>query len=343
MNSKERVKMALNGEMPDKTPVILHNFLMAIRENGYKVKDFRNSPKVIADVFEATAYKYDVDGVLLEMDTALLADCVGVPVDFPEDEPARTHKGLLNSLDDIYKLKEIDFSKTRASIVLEAAEILVSRLGKDFYIRGNCDQASFSLAGLIRGTEDFLVDVLTEEPEKVKCLLDYATKVTCDFMTLMAKTGVDMLSNGDSPAGPDMVSPNVYREFAMPYEKKIVDHSHKLGLPYILHICGNTTLILDDMVATGSDCLELDYKTDIHKILDATKGKTAFSGNVDPANVIGLGSIELIKEKTLELMEIQKDNPRFILNAGCSIPPETPPENIRAFIETGRNFVRGMI
>ena len=30
---------------------------------------------------------------------------------------------------------------------------------------------------------------------------------------LMAATGAHMLSNGDSPAGPDVVSPRIYREF----------------------------------------------------------------------------------------------------------------------------------
>jgi len=31
-----------------------------------------------------------------------------------------------------------------------------------------------------------------------------------------------------------------------------------------------------------------------------------------------------------------KDTPRFILNAGCAIPSTTPPENIRALIQTAR-------
>lgn len=338
MNGKERIQKVLNGEMPDRTPVMLHNFLMAIRENGYTVEQYRKDPKIIAEVFEKTVYKYDVDGILLDMDTAFLSSLVGVETDYPADEPARNHDGLISSLDEVEHLKKVDFSVSRAAVYLEAAQRLVEKIGKDIYIRGNCDQAAFSLAGLIRGTEDFLVDILTEEEEKVRALLEYASRVTCSFMSLMAETGVDMLSNGDSSAGPDMVSPSIYKTFAYPYEKQIVHHCHKLGLPYLLHICGDTTDILDEMVDTGADCLELDYKTDIQAIRKATKDKTVFVGNLDPSGVICMGSKETVIEKTKELMESQKNNPRFIFNAGCAIPAITPEENVIAMLDVVRNY-----
>ena len=39
-----------------------------------------------------------------------------------------------------------------------------------------------------------------------------------------------MVSNGDSPAGPDLISPAMYAEFAQPYERRLVDESHALGV-----------------------------------------------------------------------------------------------------------------
>lgn len=340
MNGKQRIQMAIEGRMPDKTPVLLHNFLMAIRENGYTVEQYRNNPKIIADVFCNTVEKYDVDGILLEMDTALLASCAGAAVDYPPDEPARVQGTQMASIHDVKKLRPVDFSRTRAMVVLEAAQRIVERIGGDFYIRGNCDQAAFSLAGLLRGTEDFLMDLLTEEEEPIRELLEYAHQVGADFMTLMAKTGVDMVSNGDSPAGPDLVSPAIYRQWAFAYEKRIADHAHSLGLPHLMHICGNTTAILKDMVQTGSDVLELDSRTDLSAICEATFGKCGFCGDVDPSGVLCMGTERDVVEKTTQLMRAQKDNPRFILNAGCALPSITPEANIHAFIRTGRSFER---
>jgi len=340
MNGRERIRMALGGRMPDRTPVMLHNFLMAIRENGYTVAQYRKDPRVIADVFSNTVEKYGVDGILLEMDTALLAGCVGAPVDYPEDEPARVFGGMLECASDVGRLKPVDFGKTRAMVVLEAASRIVERLGGEVFIRGNCDQAAFSLAGLIRGLQEFMVDLLTEESEPIRELLEYAHRVSADFMTLMAKTGVDMVSNGDSPASPDLISPAMYREWAFEYEKRLADHAHSLGLPHMIHICGNTTAILKDIVATGSDALELDYRTDLDAICRETFGKACFCGNVDPSGVLCLGSREDVIRETEQLLDSQRNNPRFILNAGCAIPATTPEGNLRAFVSAGRAYER---
>ncbi len=154
----------------------------------------------------------------------------------------------------------------------------------------------------------------------------------------MNVAGADMVSTGDSPAGPDMVSPRMYREFAFPYEKQVCDHARSLDIPHILHICGNTNRILEDMVATGSDGLEIDYKTDMKRAYDVLKDTTTFVGNLDPSGVVALGSGQLVEQKTRELLELFSDTPRFILGSGCSIPSETSPANIQAMVQTAREF-----
>jgi MtaA/CmuA family methyltransferase len=154
----------------------------------------------------------------------------------------------------------------------------------------------------------------------------------------MGEAGAHMVSNGDSPAGPDLISPGMYRRFALPSEKALVDAAGRLGLPYVLHICGNTSLILKDMVSTGADGLELDYKTDARLAHDLMKDRCTFFGNLDPVNVLALGNQDLVERKTKELVEMFSDAPRFVLNAGCAIPAETPKENIRAMIRVARNF-----
>jgi len=147
-----------------------------------------------------------------------------------------------------------------------------------------------------------------------------------------------MVSNGDSPAGPELISPSMYKKFAFPYEKSVVDEAHRLGLPYGLHICGDTSLIIEDMIETGTDAVEIDYKTDINIAHEVCKDRVVFIGNIDPSGVIAMGTRELVRQKTKELLEIYSDSPKFILNAGCAIPSITPEENIKAMIEVAREF-----
>lgn len=130
----------------------------------------------------------------------------------------------------------------------------------------------------------------------------------------------------------------MYSAFAQPYERELVEQAHALDLPYTLHICGNTTRILEAMLATGVDALELDYKTDAQRAHDTMKGRAAFIGNIDPSSVLALGTPALVETRTRELLQVFADTPGFILNAGCAIPAETPPANLRAMIAAARGF-----
>ncbi len=338
MHRRQRILSALAGEWPDRTPSMLHNFMMAAREAGITMRQYREDPRRIVRCLGAAAERYDVDGIVVDIDTATLAGAVGVPVDFPDESPARTHGACLNSIEAVSDLAPVDISKdARVQIWLEAVSLLVRDYGEEFLIRGNCDQCPFALAGLMRSLDEWLMDVAAGENEVlIHSLLEFCTDVTTQFLRLMAKTGAHMLSNGDSPAGPDLISPRLYRRFALPYEKRIAAFSHELGLPYVLHICGRTDSILEDMISLGADGLEIDYKTDARTAHSVLKDNVTFVGNVDPTGVLARGTRELVTRTTRELVDIFSDTPRFVLNSGCALPADTPAENIHAMLACRR-------
>ena len=340
MNGYQRIIAALNGEQPDTIPVMLHNFMMAAKEAGYSQSEYRSDPQKIANTFIQSVEKYQYDGILVDIDTVTLAGAVGVPVDFPENEPARSNKACLNDLKEVDDLGEPEISKNeRIQIWIEAVKILSNYFGQEILVRGNCDQAPFSLASMMRTPANWMMDLLDlENQERVHRLLSYCLEAGQQFMRLMADAGAHLLSNGDSPAGPEMISPEMYREFAKPYETKIVETAGSLGLGYILHICGDTGLILEDMVETGADGIEIDHKTDAQSARDITSGRCSFIGNIDPSGVLALGDQQMVAMKTKELLALFGTTPGFILNAGCAIPAETPPENIHTMIRTAREF-----
>jgi uroporphyrinogen decarboxylase len=339
MNGYERINAALKGLQPDKTPVMLHNFMMAAQERGVSMEQYRNSPKIIAETFIAAVDKYHYDGILVHIDTVTLAGAVGVPVDFPINDPARTHIGNIENLEDIAHLKPVKVEDYKyIQIWMEAVRLLKDHYKNEIYVRASCDQAPFSLASMMRGAQNWMLDLMMGTDEQIKLLLEYCTNASSQFVKLMAQTGCDMVSNGDSPAGPEMISAEMYLKYAMPYEKKIAEVAHNEGVAYTLHICGNTDIILEHMLLTGADAFELDYKTDITKIYNTIRNTTTFIGNIDPSGVLALGTTDAVKIKTLELMAVYKNSNRFIINAGCAIPPNTPSENLKMMIDTARNF-----
>lgn len=338
MNGCRRIQAALRGEWPEATPVMLHNFMMAAREAGVTMSLFRRDPEAVARCFILAVEKYGYDGVVVDIDTATLAGALRVPVEFPEDEPALCCGARLTRLEEVRELDPPDIAHYEGvQVWLEAVRLLKRHFDDEIFVRGNCDQCPFSLASLIRGASRWMLDLADPDLEEdVRRLLDYAAQATLQFIRLMAQTGAHMVSNGDSLAGSSVISPRLYRRFAWPYQKRVVEEAHALGLPYVLHICGKTEPILAEMVATGADGLELDYKTEPRRAHDILSGRTAFVGNLDPSGVLALGTPSLVQQKTRELLSIFADTPRFILNAGCAIPATTPPENLRAMIRAAR-------
>ena len=336
MNGYTRISKVLYGETPDRIPVMLHNFMHAAKESGFTMKQYRNSPEAIANCFLNAAEKYSLDGILTDMDTALLAGACGAELDLPENEPARVVNMHGFALEEILeKMDGMSFLENeRIQIYLEAIRILRRQCSNDIYLRGNADQGPFGLAFLLYGMDNFLVDLLDDErQEGIKLLLEKCLQVCVTFHKAVHDAGAHCTSFGDSASGPDLVSPAIYRKFAKPYQVRLAEELRKYGIQTLCHICGNTNAILHDMVETGCSGFEIDYKTDINLAKAAFKGKAAMSGNIDPSGVICMGSRELVKETTRTLIENYKEGGGFILGAGCAVPRETPEENIREIVK----------
>jgi MtaA/CmuA family methyltransferase len=340
MTSYQRIMAAFQGKHPDTTPIMLHNFMMAAREAGLTMDEFRRDPRDMARAFIESVEKYEFDGIIVDVDTVTLAGAAGVPIESPPDQASVAVGSRLQSIEEVRDLEPVDISQYRpVQVWLETTSILHDHFHDDILIRGNCDQLPFTLASLIRGMEPWMLDLADESKhELVHQLLEYSTALTLQFIRLMSKTGAHITSNGDSTAGPELISPAMYRTFALPYEQRVIQCAHEHQMPYVLHICGNTSRIIDDMLKTGSDGFEIDYRTDVALARDTMRGRATFIGNIDPSGVLALGTPALVEQKTRELLTTFIDEPRFILNAGCALPSMTPPENLKAMIHAARSF-----
>ena len=147
-----------------------------------------------------------------------------------------------------------------------------------------------------------------------------------------------MTAIGESISGPDVCSPRVYKEYEWDYARRMVERLKAQNILLAYHICGDATAIVSDMAATGAAVLELDYKVDLPKVKEATRGKAAILGPVDPSGVMALGTPELVDEKCKEAIDILGPGGGLILGPGCALPPKTPAENIHAMIEAARRY-----
>jgi len=355
MNSVERVWTVINGGIPDRVPVDLHNFMMTAEASGMLFPDFFQDGAAMAEGQIKAWREFGHDVLSLENGTAALAEACGCEVEYLKDSAPVVHRPAIASLDDIDSLTVPDPYKTHPLIEnLKATRIVAREIGDRAFILGRADQGPFSLAALLVGMENFLMYLALSQPRttrsgrvipgdeemerKLRRLLDFSLEVTLRYAYAQMEQGAHMTSIGESLSGPDVCSPFTYKEYEWGYARRLVQRLNEKDILLAYHICGDATDIVSDMVATGAAILELDYKVDLKRVKELTQGKATILGPVDPSGVMANGTPELVMEKSREAIRILGAGGWFILGPGCALPPTTPPENIHAMMEAARKY-----
>lgn len=337
MSGRSRVLAAIRGEAIDRVPVAQHNFPFAAHHVGLTLREFSNNPEKAARALADTAYDFGYDCIIIALDEGPLAEAMGAGLEFVEDQPARVSTPVVRSLRDIPDLPLPDPAKDgRLPLWLETTRLLRSMVGDRLAIMARADQGAFGLAFLLEDPEEFLMDLLTEEESVIDSAMAHCMRAGVSFAIAQLDAGADLTSIGDSPAGQSVVSPNIYRRFAQPYErqyKRLLD----TGL-LSLHICGKVGATINEMVDTGCEVLELDYPNDLAALFNQVGQRTCVWGNLDPA-VLMRGSPELVLEISKAAIEGARiSKARFVLCPGCTVLANTPPENIAAMTQAAHAF-----
>ena len=341
MNSIERTLRTLSFQPVDRVPVDLHNFMVTPRFLGVTdYAEFFRDGEAMAEAQIKAWERYGHDVVMVENGTAALAEACGVQVEYLKDSAPVAKTPAISSLDEVDNLKVPDpYKDPLLSELLKTTRIVVEEIGDRVFVMGRADQGPFSLACEIRGMSAFLLDLaLGKKLDKIHQLLDFCRSVSERYVIAQIEQGAHATSIGDSPSGPDVISPKYYREFAYPYVKDLVNNIKKKDIILAYHICGNSTPIIEDMVSTGTAILEIDQKADQQASKAAAAGKATLLGPIDPSEVMANGTPELVMEKCNEALENLSPGGGFILGPGCALPTNTPDENIDAMIEAAKKF-----
>jgi MtaA/CmuA family methyltransferase len=339
MTSVERCRTVLAGGVPDRVPVGLLDFMPAAAQAGLSLRESCTDGRAMAEAHIAAWERYGHDMIDLENGVAALASAVGCGVAFEtETSPPWVVAPALERIEDVDQLRPIDPSRDgMLPELLKATRLISETLGDRAFLLAEADQAPFSLATQIVGVEALLMALTDPDREDlVRRLLDYATQQVIRYARALIEAGAHMTGMGDSIAGPDVCSPALYRQFAWPYERQVVETLAAEGTKIGLHICGDSTRIMDDMVGTGSQLLAVDHKVDRAAVKESARGLTTLIGTVDPSGVLARGTPDEVRAAARTDLAALAVGGGFILAPGCALPYDTPEANIRALVETAQ-------
>jgi len=103
-----------------------------------------------------------------------------------------------------------------------------------------------------------------------------------------------------------LISNRMVEEFSFAYLEKLISHLKGLGAVVLLHICNNTTRLLNRMVEIGSDILSLDIQVDLADAKQIVAGRATISGNVATWNLAMSSPEEYTGSLVTVLKNVQK-------------------------------------
>lgn len=282
--------------------------------------------------------KFEPDFMIPFMDLTVEAETLGMGIQFPEnDNPAvRDHKA---STEEVFESVVRNYKGVgkRMEIFID----VVAKMSKNFpssvnnlaYVVG-----PMTLVGELMGVENACMATVMDQ-DFIKKQLDFSVKVISDYVNALLDAGADGIIVLEPTAM--MLSPESYREFSAVPFKQLLEKSNSKNI--ILHICGDTTHLIDEMCKTGASGLSLDVQVNLENLITQVPNDIAIIGNVDPVNVMRFGTPEEVESKTTKLVNKMSKADNFILSTGCDLPTETPMENIEAFMKVAKNWKNNLI
>jgi len=258
----------------------------------------------------------------------------------------------LNDIDDIRnynypKLEWFDFTvykNNTEQIEFESEgqqdEIKVSEFKRSnkYFLNTAFMNSIFMTSIYMRGVNKMLMDLVLN-PKYAEILIGNIGEFMLEFCKKnLASIGkfIDLYGIWDDIATQDslMISPDVWRKFYKPWDKKIIEVAKSHGLIIMFHICGNCTDVIPDLIEMGVDMLDPVQVAAKNMEISGLKkqfGKDiTFHGGLDSQQLLLFGNPKKIKDEVNRVREIFGNDGGIILGPSHYVTPDIPIENVLA-------------
>ncbi len=332
LNPRERFGLLVIDEIQDRVPLFPLLTSYAAVFAGVPLRDYYTNGTVMAKCQLQSREYFQTDFISIFSEVGIVAEALGSEYHYPENDLPILAKpkwpDVLTAADTINRKGTALTLAGRLEVYLTAIKYAYEAIADQVPILAYIP-APFTTAQQLVEPESFLLGLI-ENPDAVHKLLHYATTAVINFSRAVIRTGalpilVDPLASGS------VLSPDQYRQFALPYEKMVIDFYHRYDLDVVLHICGDTANIINLMPVSGADLISVD-KIDLKLALDKVGNKVRLIGNYDTSD-LWLNSPALIETRVIEMVSLGKTCPRgYVAATGCEVPLATPVENLVTFV-----------
>ncbi len=184
-----------------------------------------------------------------------------------------------------------------------------------------------------------------DDPDFVHHFLDEMTRRKIEYVHReMAGAKFDLIEHGGGAASSTVISPSMFDEFCVPYDRRVIEALHEVGLPVVYHTCGGMMAILDRIPANGCDASETlsppgvggDIRDGDRATVKRVLGsQVALIGGIDQGNTLTNGTTAQVAAEVRACFETFGRDGGYICSASDHFF-HTPVENLKALAAAAR-------
>jgi uroporphyrinogen decarboxylase len=356
MDGRARILTALEVRPPDRVPLYIHGINEApIIGIGRHLTDGLPAPRQFHEMTDAEKLKlvdalfliheaFGVDGITTfeigherEIDAQHVMDDWGITYRrSPHGLPvAKGHP--LQTADDLARFLPPEPDRGHLLLLDLARERFQGRVALFWLMRG-----AFVRSWRLMGMENYMRH-LYRDPGVVHGVAAMVTAYNLQQLDLLAAAGLDVLVVEDDIANTHslLISPAHFREFVHPYNRRLVDRAHDLGLKVVRHSDGNLWSILETLVGAGYDGLnplEPQAGMDLRKVKAAWGDRICLLGNIDCQHLLPEGTPEEVDAAVAEAIQAAAPGGGYIVCSSNSLHPGVNPENCIAMFQATKKY-----
>jgi hypothetical protein len=176
---------------------------------------------------------------------------------------------------------------------------------------------------------------MRKNPSFIHELMEEYCRTNEALLTRFAEAGVEIVFYSDDLGQKQrsILSLSNFREFILPYYKRLYQKAKKYGIFIVQHSCGYIDEFLPDLVDAGLSCIQALEPTagvNLEKLKNLLGDKIAFMGGMDSSRILNFGSVQEVEADVKKCIQIAAKGGGYFAGPSHNLL-NIPWENILAF------------
>jgi uroporphyrinogen-III decarboxylase len=197
-------------------------------------------------------------------------------------------------------------------------------------IRFAVARGPLNIASFLMGTTEFMTAIRTD-PERMQRLLTIVTDFLVAWIAYQRECfpSIDGIMLLDDIVG--FIGRRDFETFGLPHLQRAFGADVSIKFFHNDAPCKECAPLLPE---AGVNLLNFGVQHTLSEMRTWTNNKVALLGNIPPRDVLAMGTPDDVARSVTEILKACGDRTRLMVSCGGGMAPDTPTENIEAFIAT---------